>query len=211
MARPPPYRFKKIMQISKLDIFNLALTALGQDTIASTNEDNATAKRLRLLYDVVLEQEIRSHDWKFCSRDIRLALSPEKITGWEYAYNRPEGAVFVKNVFNDFHRRNSARKADFAEMANGNLTAKIICCNLENAYAHVSYLITNPAFYDALFVDVLKYALAKEIAFALTGDSRNVQLMNSLYAAALNKAEAADLLEENITPVYGTDFIEARG
>ena len=198
------------MQISKLDIFNLALTALGQDTIASVNEDSTAAKRLRLLYDVVLEQEIRAHDWKFCSRDIRLALSPEKVEGWEFVYNRPEGAVFVKNVFNEFHRRNSARKADFAEMANGDLTAKIICCNLENAYAHVSYKIENPAFYDALFIDVLKYALAKEIAFSLTGDSRNVQLMNNLYAAALGKAEAADLLEENITPIYGTDFIEAR-
>ena len=199
------------MQISKLDIFNLALAALGQDTVAATDEDSTAAKRLRMLYDIVLEQELRAHDWKFCGRDVKLTLSAESVEGWLYAYSRPDNIIFVRNVFNSFHDRRNARKADFAEMADSGLTSRLICCNLADAYAHVTYRIDNPAFFDALFIDVFRYALAKEAAFGLTGDSRNVQMMNSLYANALNRALAADLLEENITPRYGTDFIEVRG
>lgn len=198
------------MQISKLDIFNLALTALGQDTIGGVDETTATAKKLRLVYDVVLEQELRKHDWKFCSRDIALTLSPEKIYGWDYVYNKPDGIVFVKNVFNEYCPKNSAKKAEYTEMAGKGLTSKLICCNLKDAYAHISYLVDNPAFFDALFVRVLQYALAKEIAYALTGDKVNVQLMQEMYLTALQEAKSADLLEENIVPKYGSDFIEVR-
>ena len=60
---------------SKVDHCNLALRKIGSKTIMSLTDGSTEADLCALMYDFVLDAELRKHPWNFAIREIELAPS----------------------------------------------------------------------------------------------------------------------------------------
>lgn len=75
---------------SDVKIANLALTALGEETITSLAETSEAATVMNLLYPIVRDEEIQAHPWVFAKE--RVALTQDSETPdfeWTYQYLLP--------------------------------------------------------------------------------------------------------------------------
>jgi hypothetical protein len=78
--------------------------------------------------------------------------------------------------------------------------------------AKIKYVaqITDPAQYDANLVETVAARLAHEIAYAISGSTTLVQLMDVQYQTQLKEARFVDATEGATTHIEASDFIEAR-
>lgn len=73
------------MNLSKIDICNLALAHLGQASINAISDENERARKCKLFYDVALGETLRAHPWKFAENTAPLALLDVHADGWAFA------------------------------------------------------------------------------------------------------------------------------
>jgi len=75
---------------SQVDICNLALKKLGENAIISIDDDSDEAESLRLIYDLVLKNELRINNWHFSiTRTTLPALAEAPAFGYEKQYALP--------------------------------------------------------------------------------------------------------------------------
>src|SRR5690606_16675626 len=87
---------------TKLDIWNLALNALGHENISDTGEPNKAAKAFVLSFDNVLDQCLAEETWAF-------AVETETLTpdtgapnfGYAYTFAKPSGWVEIEALARD--------------------------------------------------------------------------------------------------------------
>ena len=80
--------------MSKIDICNRALVAVGANVIASFDDDSAEAIVANQIYDARVKAMMELHDWSFgkTTADLGAPLaSSQTATGYAYAYNLPAG------------------------------------------------------------------------------------------------------------------------
>jgi len=78
------------MAFSKIDIINRALTKIGQNRIASLDDDDERAVVAASIFDMVRDAELMAHSWSFAKR--RTLLTPETTRpawGWQYQFLIP--------------------------------------------------------------------------------------------------------------------------
>lgn len=85
---------------SKIHIANLALARLGQDTIASFEDDTKIANQLSAVYPVIKADLLSSSPWAFATVDELLVKVPKdsrKFVDFKYQYILPKGFLrFLK-------------------------------------------------------------------------------------------------------------------
>ena len=86
------------MAFGKVDICNLALAMLGEESIGSIDE-KPKGETCNIFYDHTVEEVLRLHDWN-CARERAelAALSETPPMEWSYYYQLPVGCLAVRAV-----------------------------------------------------------------------------------------------------------------
>ena len=188
---------------NKINICNQALANLGKAAIAALDNSSESARQCARFYDRALATALRDYPWQFARKQESLALLTKTVDGWDYLYAYPAGCVKVRRIY-------TAENYDLFGGEGYDLFnvdgAQAIACNVAQAKAEFTALVTDPALFDSQFEACLVFALAGDIAMPLTGDLKRRQAMLQLYAQALPSAQASAATERNKQPEYSSRY-----
>lgn len=170
------------MSTSDVTICSNALLMLGDKTVASFSEDAARVTLASNLYPLVLLSVLRGHPWNCCGKRIVLApdVSAPAFGLFPYQFSLP----------GDFIRVISVGEEGCEEDYRVELR-KILGHTTALKLRYVSK-VTDPNQWDALLVDVMVYAMAARMAYAITGSTSLASELRDAYRNVLSQAKAVD-------------------
>ncbi len=170
------------MAFAQVDICNLALQLLGEETIGSI-EEKPRGEVCAVFYDHTVEEVLRLHDWN-CAR-ARAELAPLVETPameWEYYYQLPVGCLAIRAV------QDAGGSAGYAWEREGSRIAT-------NAAEIFLVYTTTPLVFDSTLRSAIAARLAWYMAYKLT-QSRAVQKdALTQFGIIMAGAEGADAAE----------------
>lgn len=172
-----------VSDVSKLQIFNIALGFIGTRVVNSVDEKSPEAIQCNLYWDRARRSVLRDYPYDFAIR----RYQPESMTvpatyqGWSHCYQAPLNALKVWSVHNpgDYVTRQPFEVAYLDDNI-------IILCNVANAQITCAVDVTNLALWSEQFVTAMARKLALLISNALLKNNpQKIQELNALYEAAL--------------------------
>ena len=150
---------------SDIDICNVALSLLGADSIRSFTEDNKRARLSKNLFDHSRSMLLGRFDWSFARKLVKLqALDPDDLgdTAFTYTYQIPSDCVVPLSLWPGGNR------------VEWHVSTNTIITNLSAAYLVYTCNITDPARFNAPFINSLSQLLAAKLAPSIVQD-RNLR------------------------------------
>lgn len=196
--------------ISKVAIANMALAHIGNKAIiANFEEKSAEAKQLKLWYDPSRLETLETFDWSFARRRAALAEhSDDPPDEWSYRYVMPADCVAFRRIYNPLG--DAADPVPYRMELSENGEERTILTNLEEAYGIYTFDQEAVSLFSWHFVKMLSYAIAGNIAFALTGKRSIKADMIQQFTGLLAAAPAQNANEEQRDLPREAPWIEAR-
>ena len=193
------------MAASQVSIWNDALDAIRESTVASVDEVSLQADKCRSAYDQCLAEMLEAHEWGFAGRRVTLAATANDRDGeWAYAYAMPQGVGTPRRVI--------------PTLAGSQLSTPIALCGMDYTRNPAwlmgsAYIIEGTTIYSwipdaileygaadvtpdqmpALFRRALSLAMAERLAITLR-DSRDLKMqMQKDATIAMERAMADDI------------------
>lgn len=150
-----------------------------------------------------------------------LALLPDTVPGWAYAYQRPADCLFVEAVCDAAGARTWARALPleprygavapppFGMFKVGTATA--ICTDVANAYAVYRARVEDSGLYAPTFVEAVAWQLAADIAGPMEADAELMQYAAGMAERALALASMSSLNQSIDDQPPTSPSIRARG
>lgn len=170
---------------SEVDIYNLALTHLGDSaSVSSPTEASTQAAYCRQFYSIARDMVMEGHDWGFATTRTSLALlAANETSTWLYAYAVPSDclntiAVLPSDAGNDYNTGQTA-PTPWPDVRPFNTSAyqpqpyalealqdgtPVIYTNQQNAVLRYTRTITDPGRFPPTLVMALSYQLAALVA-----------------------------------------------
>lgn len=181
---------------SQIDICNLALVLVGEETLATLDESKS-GRLLNRLWDITRDDVLRDHPWNFAKKRTTLAqLADAPEWGYAYQYQLPVDCLRVIGL--------NGRETDY-RVEGGTIQTNEATCYLEYVAR-----IEDPTLYDSRFVDALAAKLAARIAYPLSGSAAMAEKMAAVYEKALAGATGIDSQEDPPSVVYSKNWEDAR-
>ena len=197
------------MASSDVEIVNAALTLLGEQSITSLDDEADTARACKRLYTLTLEACLRDHNWNFAQlrRGLaRMTAAPEFEFSWQYAL--PTDPLCLRVIETDLDADEAYRIETYKTE-----TEQVRVIVTDSCSVSVLYVakLTDPALWDALFVDAFVFELAYRLSFAITGhDGARTTLINQK-ELAWRRARSRDGQEGRpLKRLRSTSFTEVR-
>ena len=200
------------MITSQLQIFNLALNAVGtRSNLTSVDENTREAEVCRLWYSVVLDQMLAAAHWGSARSHARLALITERdySADWVASDPAPEYS-YMYGVPTDM--LTPRYLAGYQRFEIGVYAGqKVLMTNVENAVLVYTSRQDNVALWSATMQMAMPYALAGHIAMPLHAKAARargaIEQANALILAAREEeSNSSDNMVETIP-----EWIAARG
>lgn len=185
--------------MTRIDICNIALAQLGRDSISSWDDDNATARQIKIFYETAVDRLLRDHNWNFAMRTASLVQihNADGIQNYPVACAVPlECARVIRLESRDkFIKR-------------GNI---IYCRNIGENVVYVKKDI-NADDFDSAFADCVICLISAKLAFA-SRDNQMASYFEQQLRERIANAKAIDSIE-NVhdfqSGSFKSDFINAR-
>ena len=173
---------------SKTELFNAALTRLGERRINDANVTDSSAVVLRDIYQQCVDEVLTAYPWSCAtSRAVLAHLDGDNFTGYENMFQIPADCLYVQSLLD---------AEEFIPIPDDYIReGQRLYCNLE----HIAIKYTKRIeFYDmdTLVQTVLVLMLAYKSAYRITQDKDLEQDMLAQYMVAKNEAEFADGMEK---------------
>lgn len=183
-------------------LVNAALADIGESEIADYATDNERrAVVARATLPSLIDTLLTSHPWRFASNRVRLVASANAPDSpWSYRFAYPS-ALYVHAVMHEGQRDPRYPRVPFEISYDSLALVRTIQCDLDTAYALVTYLITNPAKWPQAFSDAVEWQLAAKLALRLARDKKMRLDTLQLAREMLDVAKAADLNENYAEPL----------
>lgn len=186
------------MAISEVKICNMALVKLGANRIESLLDESNEAINCNLFYETVRDSLLREHAWNFAEKHASLAkLSEPPKLEYKFAYAKPADCLNARQL--------ASSDSKFI------VVGKHIYTDIDDAKLIYTARIEDPTFFDPNFIEALSGKLGAEICESVTGTTTKVQMMNTLYLNAMQKARTADAAEGRKEIIEADPWLEARG
>ena len=152
-----------------VSISNRALTLLGAQPITSLEDDTKEARACNRMFEQSRDQVLRGHPWNFAMKRVALAFD------W------PSDCLRII-------------ECDTLEewIVEGRQIVTKAAAPLNIVYVSQ---ITDPTFFDALFVEAYALRLAADISYDITASQQVLGNMEELYARKLAEARLVDAQE----------------
>ena len=189
------------MATSKVEIANGALQRLGARRIESLTQDSPNARSMNAAFDRVVRSEIRRYGWNFAIKRASVAAdgTDETILTEYNRYSLPND--FIRLLRDD----ESGIAVDWK--VEGVYILSTTASPLEFRYlAH----ITDPNYYDSLFIEAVECKLAMVCCKEITGSHSNAAGIKIDYEDAIAEARRANALEKEAQEFPEDSWLAAR-
>lgn len=185
--------------VSKTSICSDASLLIGGTAISDLTHGGDTEQLTSNLYDEILGGLLRSHTWNFAvKRAVLSPLTKKPAFGYAYAYLLPSDFVRLLEVGNAYGDR------DYT-IESGELLA-----NTPELYIRYVYKADDPNKWTLDFLSLVKYSLAAQIAFPITGSASLKQLLMAEAAELLRRAKSNNGLDIPPTRITSNPLKNAR-
>jgi hypothetical protein len=175
--------------MNKVEVFNLALSAMGtRNRVSSPTESSTEARECLLWYDVVRKQILCSAPFQEATANQRLAVAAERVGG-EWLPNHPDpGWRFSYSSPADMLRPRRLATYESFILSTSAANERRIETNVENAILVYTKDQENIDMWSPALVNAIAYGLASAVCMKLGGKMDRLQLVaqqaNSLLMAA---------------------------
>lgn len=189
---------------SWVDIANAIGAAIGTETrITDPSDDRTLARAIRAVWDLNRLAAIREGSWNFATRRARLpALSDTPEFGFDYQFKLPASCLRLLEV------QSGGRQLGGGEyqLEGG----KILCDELGPLDVRYLLDVTEPAEWDAAFVEAFTFKVALAIGTKIAGSAFDKSKAKALYDEAISASKRVDALENPPLENDESDWITAR-
>ena len=192
---------------SSTSICNMALGYLGQNPITSLNQDNERARWLKLFYEPVRDEVLRTHNWAFAAAEKPLVRIEAADIPGKYSYKYPADALFIRRVTGP---QSLGQAMSFTERYDEHLQMRVLITAIPGAIAHYTRRITDETQFDPAFSKAFALALASDAALALTGDVSLAARLQQQYTLYLEEARRCNMEEMWAVQPQTDTFSEVR-
>ena len=185
---------------SAVEIMNSALIKLGAERIITPDDANLRARLVKEQYPKVRDALMRSHPWRFSTGYKALAAidpMPADIFGYSYAFQLPADCSRVFNT-------NLDSMSDWEE------SESMLLCNESSVSVRYSKRVADVTKFDDSFCEVLAYALAADIAFALTQSVSRAEDAEKKFRYELAQARSQSAQVGSVKRVISDDWLSTR-
>lgn len=217
---------------SQISICNTALGRIGiSSLIESIDDPNTQARQCKNLFDNVRDQVLEDFPWDFAQTVVALAqVSDVNTLGFKYRYTVPSDCLRAQVVTDVTGGRWGgagsgiwnyaiafgpiASRIPFRIMANRDaLPARLILCDLPEAYLWYTMKVEDPNQFSALFASAFAWKLAAELALPLKADSSMAVRAGEAYLAEVSRAQVLSLTQQRSEPTQyepSAEWLNAR-
>jgi len=195
---------------SKIDICNMALAHLGMKAITSITAPNPASIACNEFFDPSRDDVFSESRWPFASASEPLVLSTETVLGWNYAYAYPVKAAAVWDVYNE-GSVSDKEEQEFEVIFKPSSNLRIVCSDLQLAYADYTYILEDTGIYSPKFVMALSYRLAASMSHTLIGSAEVGLKLLDIYGAAISEAKRVSSREKKKKPRQTSSYQDSRG
>lgn len=191
------------MASSVVDLCNMALDSLGQESILSAfpPDNNKRARACNGRYETARDAVLRAHRWNCASkRAVLTLLSDAPAWGFDNTFQIPS----------DFIRFASLDDLGFIFRIEGGDDGRVLVTNESEVNLLYVYRLKLVPLMDEGLKECIAARLAAEIAYKLTGDKQIARDMYAVYKDKLAEAQYADSLESPIETFEDRTWLDAR-
>lgn len=193
------------MAQSQVEIFNLALTELGQDRVTSPTDDVETARTLNANWTFVRDAVMAEHPWKFAIKRTTLPALAEVPIGFALQYQLPEECLKLVQVGTDWVFYTSELETFALE---GGRVLTDVAAPLDVRYVQ---RVTNVGLWPVLFSTAVAYRLASVCGKKLTKSDTTVERIRGEYEITIRKAKRHNAIERPPQRQLDGSWLDARG
>lgn len=175
---------------SQTDVINAALTLIGADPITSIDDVTNEANKAALIYDVLLEDLLRSHDWDFATTRAKLnqmSMVPE--FEFDNAFALPDKWVKTIAVHD-----NDAGTGNFVYRQEVVDNKKAIVTSSSDVWMRYVYLEEDPSKWTADFRRAMIEALARDLAVPLAQSNTMQDTYEKQQSRTKGRARSTDAM-----------------
>jgi hypothetical protein len=184
--------------ISQVEIVNNALIHLGKSTIEAMDDGSPEAEKMDAVYNSALKAALRAAPWQFAKRVQYLGeIADEEDEFYDYLYQYPSACLNILSVYSEGTDRTKVITEDYKLRQSPDTGQKAIATNIEDALIEYTTLVTDPNFFDSLFVDLLALELAERTAISLTG---NLKILDKVQGMKIVKEGEAKRVNHSEAP-----------
>ncbi len=187
---------------SVTQIQNSALIKLGAELIASEDDENKRARLVKEQYPKVRNDLLRAHPWKFARTRVELAPidpAPADYTNFDYDY--------VFQLPNDCLRVIGTNLCDIDMW---DVEDRYLLANSTPIIIKYIKQVTNVTKFDDNFCECLAWALAADIAYALTQNVAREAAAQKAFKDKLAEARSFNAQEGSGPRVSADNFLKVR-
>ena len=178
--------------ITKLAIYNMSLSHIGQKPIASLGDGSVQDDELNKVYEPVLKETLSSFNWGFAKVQAALVVTADyDPANYTYAYIRPTACLEIRKV-NEQTELDKNTSGLYEEMYDIAKDLVRIVTDIEDAYIEYTYYVENVARFTHYFVNTLSHRLAAEIAVPLNGDKDMAKDQGAIFNRMVGEAHRHD-------------------
>lgn len=197
---------------SKTDIFNQALTIMGEGLILDPAGTGLAETTLSAVYDMIRLGELRRYRWKFSlTRELLPALTNKPAnTPYAYGYQLPPNCLKVLDInglrqeLGSYNYRSGLEKLYEFQ---GSILLTMISAPIN---LHFVQDVTVTTAFDPLFVNALSAALARKTAYRITQSNSVVTFCEREYKKSMAEATMMDAIEKLPEGQADSSFILSR-
>ena len=194
---------------SDVSICNSALAKVGAGRILSLTEDSKEARLCAEQYPKVRDAMLRGHPWNFAVARKSLAQVTTYTVPYEYefAYFIPLDVLRILST--DLNFEPSITERPWVVEIDPNTEDKLLLTNVD-AVAIRYIKSVSEARFDKNFAEALAYALAADLAYALTQSTTMAQLLDAKAQEKLREIRSYDAQEGSLPQVEANEWLLAR-
>lgn len=207
---------------SVIEICNMALSRIGNSQrIDSLTERSVQAEQCSLFYEQTRDWVLRDKPWPFATKFVSLAevtTNPDPI--YPYSYSFPTDCLYARKIVNQVF------PVDYWPFAGNDVcipqiqaipfrviqgeSTRLIATSVSPATLEYTVQITDPGFFDPIFVSALAYKLGVEIAPALSKEPSIADRMEAAYQSVAASAFSQSMNEGQGDRMPESVFITGR-
>lgn len=199
---------------SEVTIANLALGHVGiSKTISSLDASTLEASVCKLFFEPARDFALADFDWPWAAQygalDLVAGTEDEAANDdWQFAYRYPASALRFRRLTMPANRTADLPPIPWAPGRDG--SGRLIYTDQTEASGLWTARITAAEEFDPLFVSMLAWKLAADIAAPLSRDPKLAISCMQVYELEKGKAQAAALNERQADPAPDAEWIAGR-
>lgn len=182
---------------SNVQIANSALTKIGSARITALTDNVKAAREINAIFELRRDYLLRTHNWSFAmERTMLPALSAAPAWGYTYLYQLPTDCLRVVQVDDMWVVPGMADYTSGPDSEPYKITGRRIETDI-GAPLKLRYIkrMTDPAQFDAAFVEVFANDLADQVCEALTQSNTKREATRAALRQSLLEAIRSNAIE----------------